>query len=75
MKRRIFKITGIQRIREGTYKFQIDTGRDGELHVVVYPRPLPMLVLGPDGPLLESDITERQQTKLRMMVQRLALEH
>jgi len=67
-----FKIVDREKVREGTYKFTIDAGRDGELRVIVYPDPLPMAVFSPgEGQWLQSDLTESQQQRLRREAKRM----
>ena len=61
-----FKIEGVEKVREGTYRFYVDAGKEGSLRVIVYPDPLPMQVLGAGNiQYLESDLTDAQKKKLR----------
>jgi hypothetical protein len=70
--RKQFVIKSVERVREGTYKFFVDAGRDGEFRIIVYPGSLPMQVFGPgEGQWLERDIDENNLDKLRKEVKKL----
>lgn len=68
-----FRLIDSEKVREGTYKFTVDAGRDGELRVIVYPEPSPMSVFG-SGSIqwLEADLSDKQRQLLRREVARLS---
>jgi predicted RNA binding protein YcfA (HicA-like mRNA interferase family) len=62
-----FVIKGTEKVREGTYKFDVDLGKTS-IRVIVYPNKR-MQVLGNDSvQWLQSDLTDAQQQKLLALV-------